>query len=94
MYYLSRYISACESTWRIFAFLTHYRATPVEKLTFHLEGDQPVIYKQGHTVESVMARVNVSKTMFLAWFDCCERYLEARLLTYAEMPTKFIYDSK
>lgn len=41
-----------------------------------------------------MARVNVQKTMFLAWFDCCEKYPEARLLTYAEMPTRFIYDSK
>lgn len=34
------------------------------------------------------------KTMFLAWFDCCEHYPEARLLTYAEMPTMFIYDAK
>ncbi|XP_048591573.1 uncharacterized protein LOC106423477 [Brassica napus] len=93
-YFDARYISACESTWRILAFPTHYRATPVEKLTFHLEGDQPVVYKEGDTVESVMARVNVQKTMFLAWFDCCEKYPEARLLTYAEMPTRFIYDSK
>ncbi|XP_018443555.1 uncharacterized protein LOC108815454 [Raphanus sativus] len=93
-YFDARYISACESTWRIFAFPTHYRATPVEKLTFHLEGDQPVVYKQGDTVASVIARVKVTKTMFLAWFDCCEHYPEARLLTYAEMPTKFIYDAK
>ena len=91
---MCRYISACESTWRIFAFPTHYRSTPVEKLTFHLEGDQPVIYRQGDTVDTVMARVKTAKTMFLAWFDCCEKYPEARLLTYAELPTKFIYDAK
>lgn len=89
-----RYISSCESTWRILAFHTHFRSTPVEKLTFHLEGDQPVKYREGDTVETVMARVSVMKTMFLAWFDCCEEFPEARLLTYAEMPTRFIYDDK
>ncbi|KAF8091390.1 hypothetical protein N665_0446s0010 [Sinapis alba] len=93
-YFDAIYMSACESTWMIFSFPIHYRATPVEKLTFHLEGDQPVNYKEGDTVESVMARVNGSKKMFLAWFDCCEKYPKSRLLTYAEMPTRFIYDPK
>lgn len=41
-----------------------------------------------------MARMSVTKTMFLAWFVCCEEYPEARLLTYPEMPTRFLYDSK
>lgn len=41
-----------------------------------------------------MARVKYCKTMFLAWFDCCEMYPEARLLTYPELPTKFIFDPK
>ncbi|KAF8102734.1 hypothetical protein N665_0196s0027 [Sinapis alba] len=93
-YFDARYISACESTWRIFAFPTQYRSTPVEKLTFHLEGEQPVIYKDGDTVESVLGRVHLSKTMFLAWFDCCEIYPEARELTYPELPTRFVYDAK
>lgn len=66
----------------------------MEKLTFHLEGEQPVIYKEGDSVKSVMDRVQSSKTMFLAWFDCCIRYLEARELTYAELPTRFVYDAK
>lgn len=41
-----------------------------------------------------MARMRVSKTMFLAWFIACEEYPEARLLTYSEMPTRFLYDGK
>ncbi|XP_018480006.1 uncharacterized protein LOC108851076 [Raphanus sativus] len=93
-YFDARYISACESTWRIFGFPTRYGSTPVEKLTFHLEGDQPVIFRKGDSVRSVIDRVKQSKTMFLAWFDCCRKYPEARLLTYAELPTLFIYDAK
>ncbi|CAN7002732.1 unnamed protein product, partial [Brassica oleracea var. botrytis] len=88
------YLSACKSTCRILAFPTQYRSTPAEKLTFHLEGEQPVVYKHGDTVESVLARVQLTKTMFLAWFDCCELYPEAREITYVEMPTRFVYDAK
>ncbi|KAF8048405.1 hypothetical protein N665_2526s0001 [Sinapis alba] len=55
-YFDARYLSACEFTWRILAFPTQYRSTPVEKLTFHLEGEQPVVYKHGDSVESVMSR--------------------------------------
>ncbi|CAF1905855.1 unnamed protein product [Brassica oleracea var. botrytis] len=93
-YFDARYLSACESTWRILGYPTQYRSTPVEYLTFHLEGEQPVVFKEGDTVKSVLARAHLSKTMFLAWFDCCEMYPEARELTYAELPTKFVYDSK
>lgn len=45
-------------------------------------------------MESVLSRVQNTRTMFLAWFDCCERYPEARELTYAELPTRFVYDAK
>ena len=93
-YFDGRYLSACESTWRILGYPTQYRSTPVEYLIFHLEGEQPVVFKEGDTMESVLARAHLSKTMFLAWFDCCEIYPEARALTYAELPTKFVYNSK
>nr|ABD65060.1 hypothetical protein 27.t00039 [Brassica oleracea] len=35
-YYDCRYITACESSWRILAFPTHFRTTSIEKLGFHL----------------------------------------------------------
>lgn len=53
-----------------------------------------MIYKDGDTVESVLGRVHLSKIMFLAWFDCCEIYPEAREITYPELPTRFVYDAK
>ncbi|KAF8113549.1 hypothetical protein N665_0048s0010 [Sinapis alba] len=69
-YFEARYLSACESTWRILAFPTQF-----QKLTFHLEGEQTIVYKH-------------------AWFNCYEIYPEAREITYAEMPTRFVYDGK
>ena len=44
MYYDCRYLSACESAWRIFPFDINYREPSVQRLSFHLEDEQSVIY--------------------------------------------------
>ncbi|XP_048604780.1 uncharacterized protein LOC125582234 [Brassica napus] len=46
-YYDCRYITACESSWRILAFPTHFRTTSVEKLGFHLP-DQELVRENGY----------------------------------------------
>nr|GEV87113.1 uncharacterized protein [Tanacetum cinerariifolium] len=39
-YYDCRYLSACESTWRIMRYEVHYNYPPAERLPFHLLGEQ------------------------------------------------------
>lgn len=45
MYYDYRYLSACEAAWRIYAFDIHYREPSVERLNYHLEGEQSIVYE-------------------------------------------------
>ncbi|XP_057248262.1 uncharacterized protein LOC125493694 [Beta vulgaris subsp. vulgaris] len=52
MYYDCRYISACEAIWRIFGFSIHYRTPAVERLSFHLPGEQTVLFNDHADVES------------------------------------------
>ncbi|XP_056860135.1 uncharacterized protein LOC108835628 [Raphanus sativus] len=92
-YYDCRYITACESSWRILAFPTHFRTTAVEKLGFHLPDQELVFFDEDEPIESILNKKTVNQSMFLAWFIANRKYPEARELTYAEFPTKFVWKS-
>ncbi|KAF7835655.1 PIF1-like helicase [Senna tora] len=91
MYFDCTYLSPCEGAWRIFAFDIHFRELAVERLPFHLPNEQIVIFRDDDSIEYVVDRPNVHKTKFLAWMDANKKYPEARELTYAQFPTKFIW---
>ncbi|MCH79269.1 ATP-dependent DNA helicase PIF1 [Trifolium medium] len=91
MYYDCRYLSACEAVWRIFVFDVNYREPSVERLNFHLENEQSVVFPDEASIEDVVSRPYAKHTKFLAWMDANKRYPCARDLTYAEFPTKFVW---
>jgi len=93
MYYDCRYLSACEAAWRIFSFDINYREPSVERLTFHLENEQRVIYDDTDSLEDVVSRKSIHRTKFLAWMQANKMYPEARRITYGEFPTKFTWKS-
>ena len=69
LYYDCRYLSACEAAWWIFSFDINYREPSVERLTFHLENEQSVIYSDDDDLEEVVNNPIIHCTKFLAWFD-------------------------
>ncbi|XP_019195884.1 PREDICTED: uncharacterized protein LOC109189728 [Ipomoea nil] len=91
MYYDCRYISACEAVWRLFSFEVQYRTPPVERLSFHLPDCQSVVFQDDDTIDHVLNRETVGQSMFNAWFVANQKFKEASLLTYIEMPTKFVW---
>ncbi|XP_019183823.1 PREDICTED: uncharacterized protein LOC109178738 [Ipomoea nil] len=91
MYYDCRYVSACEATWRLFSFEVQYRTPPVERLSFHLPDCQSVVFQDDDTIDNVLNRETVGQSMFNAWFVANQKFKEASLLTYIEMPTKFVW---
>ncbi|KAF7827231.1 uncharacterized protein G2W53_018395 [Senna tora] len=91
MFYDCQYVSACETSWRIFAFDIQYRLPGVERLSFHVPNQQPIIFQYGDSLDSIISKPTIHETMFTAWMQANKDYPEARELTYAEFPTKFVF---
>ncbi|XP_031099731.1 uncharacterized protein LOC116003933 [Ipomoea triloba] len=91
MYYDCRYISPCEAAWRIFGFEIQHKNPSVERLSFHLPGQQTVVFGDDDAIEDLINRPTVAQSMFLEWFECNKKYSDARCLTYVEMPNKFVW---
>nr|CAD1824599.1 unnamed protein product [Ananas comosus var. bracteatus] len=91
MYYDCRYVSPCEAVWRIFGFDINYREPPVERLSFHLQNEQTVVFDDDEPIDSIVGRTGNNQTMFLAWMEANKNFDEARNLTYGEFPTKFVW---
>ncbi|GJX96053.1 uncharacterized protein Tco_0351851 [Tanacetum coccineum] len=87
------YLSACEAAWRIFGFETHYRTPSVERLSFHLPGNQTVLYDENSDLETIMHKPSVGQIMFEGWMKMNELYPKARELTHAEFPTKYVWNA-
>ncbi|XP_076885333.1 uncharacterized protein LOC143534816 [Bidens hawaiensis] len=90
--YDCRYMSACEASWRIFAYDVHYRVPEVMRLPFHLPGKQQVIYGTDDDIENVLEKTDtVSSSMFELWMECNRTDHKARKLIYSEFPTQFVW---
>lgn len=73
-----RYVSACEAVWRIFGFELHYRTPPVERLSFHLPGEQTLVFDENQPIDSILNSPKIDKTMFLKWMKCNAKYPKAK----------------
>ncbi|GKA70182.1 putative PIF1 DNA helicase/replication protein A1-like protein [Tanacetum coccineum] len=89
-YYDCRYLSACEAAWRIYRFDIHYRFPPVKRLSFHLKGEQSVIFDITDSVDYALDKALVNETKFIAWMEINKTDEEARKLLYHEFPIYYV----
>lgn len=95
---ICRYVSASEAIWRIFKFPIQYRTTPVQKLSFHVEGKQPAYYDENDAIETVLERIANEDSQFMAWLSLNrinavgKNGKHARECLYAEIPAYFTWD--
>ncbi|XP_072088582.1 uncharacterized protein [Arachis hypogaea] len=77
-FYDCRYLSACEAVWRTLAYDIHQRWPSVMRLTFHLPGEQNIIFKDDDDLEEIVE----------------EEEGKCQTLTSTEFPNQFVYDRK
>nr|XP_043633374.1 uncharacterized protein LOC122604555 [Erigeron canadensis] len=93
-FYDCRYISACEASWRLFAYDIHYQKPPVQRLSFHIKNRKPIVFDQHDQIADVVTKHTVKDSQFIQWMECNKNNEEARGLTYAKFPTKFKWNTK
>ncbi|XP_058749840.1 uncharacterized protein LOC131622824 [Vicia villosa] len=89
-----RYISPSEPCWRIFPYSIHGQKPAVERLYFHMEGENSVYYKDYEQVGDVLLKPSVTESMFTSWSEANKTYEEARLLTFGDFVSKFVYHKR
>jgi hypothetical protein len=89
----SRYVSACEASWRIFSFRLHHHYPPVQRLQLHLPDLQSVVFDpQAQTAEELLRQSNIRKTTLTAFFDACREFPDLTVdLLYPDFPSKFTW---
>ena len=94
IFFYYRYISPCESAWRIFGFPIHGRKPSVERLQFHLLGQHSVLYQDHDDIDDMLSNPSISESKFIAWMNTNQVFVEGKNLTYFEFVTKFVYNQK
>ncbi|KAI5405665.1 hypothetical protein KIW84_052431 [Lathyrus oleraceus] len=59
-----------------------------------MEGENSVYYKDFNLIGNVLLKASVTESMFTSWFLANRDYEEARLLTYGQFVSKFVYVKK
>ncbi|KAF1865971.1 hypothetical protein Lal_00041669 [Lupinus albus] len=86
-----RYISPSKACWRIFGFPIHGRQPAVERLYFHLPGEQPVYFNDHEEINNILSRPTISESMFTSWMDANKQYPKGQNLCYGQYVSKFVY---
>ena len=92
----SRYVSAAESSWRIFGFRMHQHSPSVTRLQLHLPDMQAIKFNpEAETANDILQRADTDETTLNAFFNTCRAQPEiAKGLLYPDFPSKFTWDRK
>ncbi|XP_065314115.1 uncharacterized protein LOC135923348 [Gordionus sp. m RMFG-2023] len=86
----ARYVSACESMWRLLENNMHDRSHAVIRLGIHLPLQQPVYFTAGHERDALLRSENKHTTL-TAWFELNKTDLNARQYLYGEIPYHYVF---
>uniref|UniRef100_A0A2N9EYQ4 ATP-dependent DNA helicase n=1 Tax=Fagus sylvatica TaxID=28930 RepID=A0A2N9EYQ4_FAGSY len=71
-----------------------FKEPAVERLSFHLEDEQIITFKDSDYLDNVLQRPDITKTKFTEWMKTNEISNTARSLTYCDFPTKWVWHRK
>ncbi|CAN1240790.1 ATP-dependent DNA helicase PIF1 [Linum perenne] len=88
-----RYITAGEACWRLFKFELYKNTPAVQRLSYHLPGEQPVYSNINSTMEHLVEDELANTSMLLEWMNTNRTDPEARKYTFVQFPQYYVWDS-
>ena len=64
------------------------------KLNYHLPNQNAITLRDSESLPALLEEEGINITMFTEWFELNKREPAARELTYAEIPTKYVWHEK
>ncbi|XP_071694811.1 uncharacterized protein [Rutidosis leptorrhynchoides] len=86
------YISPCEAVWQMFSFDIHFSQPSVLKLSYHLPNHHTITLHDSESLPALLHRESIKETMFTQWSELNKRDLNAQKLTYAKIPTHYVWN--
>lgn len=77
-YHGCNYISPFEACWRIFSFPILGRKPVVERLFFHLPGEQAVYFKDDDCIDDVISKPSVTESIITSWMTANQMYPDSK----------------
>ncbi|XP_071700075.1 uncharacterized protein [Rutidosis leptorrhynchoides] len=87
-----RYISPYEAVWRMLSFDIHFSQPSVLKLSYHLPNHHTITLHDSKSLPALLQRESIKETMFTQWFELNKRDPNAQKLTYAKIPTHYVWN--
>ncbi|XP_072087101.1 uncharacterized protein [Arachis hypogaea] len=76
------------------SFKIQFKEPNVIRLPFHLPNEQNILYEDHQLIENVIETAVSKDGMFIGWFKANKDFDMACTLTYAEMPSFFVWDKQ
>ncbi|XP_071718552.1 ATP-dependent DNA helicase RRM3-like [Rutidosis leptorrhynchoides] len=88
-----RYLSPCETVWRLFSYYIHFSKTSIIKLSYHLPNQQSLTLHDSQHLPALLQRSSIKETMFTQWFELNKQDPKARSLTYTKIPKEYVWNN-
>ncbi|CAN1151782.1 ATP-dependent DNA helicase PIF1 [Linum perenne] len=88
-----RYITPGEACWRLFKFELYNNNPSVQRLSYHLPGQQPVFSTMNSTMDELLEADLAHTSMLLEWMERNKHDSEARKYTFLEFPKHYVWST-
>ncbi|XP_010456611.1 PREDICTED: uncharacterized protein LOC104738072 [Camelina sativa] len=92
--YNEKYVSTAEAIWRIYKFPIQFRTTPVQKLSFHIEGKKPCYFRKDANIDEVLEKSINEDSQLTAWFYLNQINPTANQYLYSKIPAHYTWQGQ